>query len=199
MPPAPYAGRMRWDALFNDMEAQFAEGDTLSMEAEISERARAEAAGMGVADRLRGSVGTLVKVHLESGAVFEGTLTYAGADAFVLNDKRHQVMIPHGAVSRYAGLGRFSVGEPSIVRSRIGLSNALRALARDRSELTVALRGGDMRDSGVTGVIDRVGLDYIDLAGIRPGEARRALHVGQVSTIPFSALAAIRSPFAGEL
>lgn len=190
---------MRWDALFNDMEAQFAEGDTLSMEAEISERARAEAAGMGVADRLRGSVGTLVKVHLESGAVFEGTLTYAGADVFVLNDKRHQVMIPHCAVARYAGLGRFSVGEPSIVRSRIGLSNALRALARDRSELTVTLRGGDMRDSGVTGVIDRVGLDYIDLAGIRPGEARRALHVGQVSTIPFSALAAIRSPFAGEL
>lgn len=195
----PYAGRMRWDALFNDMEAQFAEGGKLSLEAEISERARADAAGVGVADRLRGSVGTLVRVHLASGAVFEGTLTFAGADAFVLSDKRHQVLIPHDAVSRYAGLGRYSVGEPSVVRSRIGLSNALRALARDRSELTVTLRSGDGRDAGVTGVIDRVGLDYIDLAGVRPGEARRAIQVGQVSTIPFSALAAVRSPFAGEL
>ncbi|HYH76979.1 MAG TPA: hypothetical protein VD841_05700 [Arthrobacter sp.] len=190
---------MRWDALFNDLEAQFEEGDKLSVEAEIAERSRVEAAGAGVADRLRGSVGTLVKVHVESGAIFEGTLTYAGADAFVLNDKRNQVLIPHSAVSRYAGLGRFSLGEPSVVRSRIGLSNALRALARDRSELTVILRDTNVLESGVTGVIDRVGLDYIDLADVRPGESRRALQVRQVSTIPFSALAAIRSPYVGEL
>jgi hypothetical protein len=68
----PYAGGMRWDSLFNDLEAQFAEGGNLSMEAEISERARAETAGVSVADRLRGSLGMLVKVHLESGAVFWG-------------------------------------------------------------------------------------------------------------------------------
>jgi hypothetical protein len=190
---------MRWDALFNDLEAQFDEGDKLSMEAEIAERSRAEVAGTGVADRLRGSIGTRVRVQVESGAVFEGTLTYAGADAFVLNDDCHQVLIPHSAVSSYAGLGRFSLGEPSVVRSRLGLSNTLRALARDRSELTVILRGRDALEYGATGVIDRVGLDYIDLAGVRPGEARRALQVRQVSTIPFSALAAIRSPFAGEL
>ncbi|WP_066292735.1 hypothetical protein [Arthrobacter sp. B6] len=190
---------MRWEALFNDMEAQFAEGDRLSMEGEISERARADAAGLGLADRLRGSLGTHVKVHLVSGAVFEGNLTYAGADAVVLNDKRHQVLIPHDAVSRYAGLGLFSVSETSAVRSRIGLSNALRALGRDRSEVAVTLRGGDAEDPGVTGVIDKVGRDYVDLAAVRPGQARRALHVGQVSTIPFSALAAIRSPFMGEL
>jgi hypothetical protein len=190
---------MRWDALFNDMEAQFVESDKLSMEAEISERARADAAGMGLADRLRGSVGTLVKVHLESGAILEGVLTYAGSDAMVLSDKRQQVLIPYSAVATYTGLGRFSVGEPSAVRTRIGLSHALRALARDRSELTVTLRGRDIRDSGVTGVIDRVGLDYIDVAEVRPGVARRALEVGQVSTIPFSALAAIRSRFASAL
>jgi hypothetical protein len=190
---------MRWDALFKDLEAQFAEGDKLSLEAEISERARADTAGVRVADRLRGSVGTLVRVHLVTGAVFEGTLTYAGADAFVLNDKRHQVLIPHSGVSRYVGFGRFSRSEPSAVRSRLGLSNALRALARDRSELTVTLRATDARDAGMTGVIDRVGLDYIDLAAVRPGEARRALQVSQVSTIPFSALAAISSLCAGEL
>ena len=190
---------MRWDALFNDMEAQFVESDKLSMEAEISERVRADAAGIGVADRIRGSVGTLVKVHLESGAILEGILSYAGADAVVLSDRRQQVLIPHSAVSTYTGLGRFSVGEPSAVRRRIGLSNALRALARDRSELTVTLRGRDIRDSGLTGVIDRVGLDHIDVAVVRPGEARRASDVGQVSTIPFSALAAIRSRFASEL
>ena len=191
---------MRWDALFTDMEAQFAEGGRLSMEAEISERARADVAGLSLADRLRGSLGTHVKVHLVSGVVFEGTLVYAGADAVVLNDNnRHQVLVPHIAVDTYAGLGRFSVSEPSAVRRSIGLANALRGLARDRSELTVMLRSGSAQDSGMTGVIDKVGRDYLDLAALRPGEARRAPHVGHVMTIPFSALAAVRSVFTGDL
>lgn len=190
---------MRWDALFSDMEAQFAEGGRLSMEAEISERARVDAAGLSLADRLRGSLGTHVKVHLVSGAVFEGTLVYAGVDAFVLNDRRHQVLVPHFAVESYTGLGRFSVSEPSAVRRSIGLSNALRGLARDRSELTVLLRSGSAQDSGMAGVIDKVGRDYLDLAALRPGEVRRAPHVGHVCTVPFSALAAIRSVFTQDL
>ena len=50
----------------------------------------------------------------------------------------------------------------------------------------------------MTGVIDKVGRDYLDLAALRPGEARRAPQVGHVRTVPFSALAAIRSVFTGD-
>ncbi|MCU1516748.1 MAG: hypothetical protein JWQ75_1469 [Pseudarthrobacter sp.] len=181
------------------MEAQFAEVNRLSMESEISDRARAEAAGLDLDGRLRGSLGQQVKVHLVSGASFEGTLTYAGADAFVLNDERHQLLIPHAAVARYAGLGRLSVVDPSAGRSRIGLAAALRGLARDRSELVVTLRFADAQDTGLAGVIDRVGRDFIDLAAIRPGEGRRASQVGEVSTIPFAALGAVRSKSTGEM
>jgi hypothetical protein len=45
----------------------------------------------------------------------------------------------------------------------------------------------------LAGVIDRVGKDYLDLAVLNPGEVRRSHQVSQVATIPFTALAAIRS------
>ena len=45
---------MRWNALFDDLEAQLAEAEVLGRESEVSERARAELASIGMADRLRG-------------------------------------------------------------------------------------------------------------------------------------------------
>lgn len=187
---------MRWDVLFTDLESQFAEGETLAVEAEISERTRAEMAFVILVDRLRGSVDSHVAVHLLCGGTFEGTLSHAGADALVLTEARHQVLIPYGAVARYSGVGRLSLAEPSQVRRRLGLSRALRGMARDRAELSVALRDGS---SGLTGVIDRVGSDYLDLALVSPGEVRRAAQVRDVATIPFGALGAIRSLNSGNL
>ncbi len=184
---------MRWDALFSDMESQFAEADRLSMEGEVTERARVEAASIDLVDRLRGSLGNHLAVHLLCGIAFEGALSHAGADALVLNEARHQVLIPYAAAARYVGLGRLSVGEPSQVRRSIGLSNALRGLARDRAELVVTLTAGSGQGRGLAGVIDRVGSDFFDLAAVSPGEVRRASTITGVSTVPFGALASIRS------
>ncbi len=190
---------MRWDALFNDLEAQIAEGDRLAIETEISERARSETALVALADRLRGSLSAQILVSLTCGRTFEGALSHAGAEALVLNEARHQVLIPYAAVARYTGLGRVSVSEPSLVRQRIGLSSALRGLARDRTELAVTLRRPPETGNGLTGVIDRVGSDFFDLAMVSPGEARRASQVRQVATIPFAALSAVRSWNVGEM
>jgi hypothetical protein len=190
---------MRWDALFGDMEAQFAEGTTLEIEAEISERARVEAASVVLADRLRGGLGGQLAVHLLGGRTFEGVLSHAGADALVLDEVRHQVLIPYGAVARYAGLGRISLGEPSQVRRRIGLAHALRGLARDRAGLAIILRYGAADGSGLTGVIDRVGADFLDLALVGPGETRRASQVREVATVPFESLGAVRSWYASDM
>lgn len=197
--PRPTLGPMRWDALFTDIEAQFAEGERLAFDAEISERARVETASLTLSDRLRGSLNSHVSVSLACGRVFEGTLSHAGAEALVLNELRHQVLIPYGAVARYAGLGRVSMVEASQVRRRIGLAHALRGLARDRSELAVTLCHAPEGDSGPVGVIDRVGSDFFDLALVSHGESRRASQVRQVATIPFVALGAIRSGSAAEL
>lgn len=202
MTPEPgwaYICEMRWDALFDDMEAQLSAGDRLQLESEITERSRTDMAGVELADRLRGSLGLQVVVHLTPGSVFEGTLGHVGGESLVLNDRQHQVLIPYAAVSRYEGLGRFSLSEPSSVRRKLGLASALRGLARDRASVSVYLTGGTSDAAGLNGVIDRVGHDYFDLAVTRPGEPRRAASVSQVASVPFSSLRALRSIRGAEL
>ncbi|WP_454698930.1 hypothetical protein [Arthrobacter humicola] len=190
---------MRWDALFEDMEAQLASVGRLELESEIAERSRADVAGVELADRLRGSLGLRVAVHLGSGAVFEGVLSHVGGESLVLNDPPHQVLVPFAAVSRYHGLGRLAMAEPSSVRRKLGLASALRGLARDRADLTVVLVGGAQGVAGLNGVIDRVGRDYFDLAMTRPGEVRRAANVSQIASVPFSSLGALRSVRGADL
>ena len=187
---------MRWDALFNDMESQLAEADRLALETEVNDRARAEMVGLPLEDRLRATIGCRIGVHLLCGDSIQGELLHAGADALVLDADRHQVLIPYWAAARYTGLGRHMRAENSRVRRSLGFAHSLRSLARDRSELVVTIGGG----AGMTrlaGVIDRVGSDYLDLAAVVPGEARRSGSVGQVSAIPFSVVAMVRSNNSG--
>ena len=100
---------MRWDALFADLEAQLAAGERLDLDTEIDERARVDAAAVELADRLRGSVGLRVGVHLGSGTVFEGALSHVGSQWLVLDEERHQVLIPYASDG---GIGR--VRRPSL-------------------------------------------------------------------------------------
>lgn len=193
LPLAPsYALRMRWDALFEDLEGQLAEPGRLALDAEISDRVRAEMVNIALADRLRGSLGCVVAAHLTCGEAVQGTLQHAGADALLLVAGGYQMLIPYAAVGRYVGIGRHSAAEESTVRRKIGLAHALRSLARDREELVVVLSAGEgaMR---LAGVIDRVGKDFLDLAAVAPGEARRSGRVTEFSTIPFAAVAMVRS------
>ncbi|WP_024367837.1 hypothetical protein [Arthrobacter sp. TB 26] len=184
---------MRWDALFDDLETQMAAGARLDLDADVAERTRAEAAAVELADRLRGSLGLLIVVQLASGSTVEGTLSHAGSQALVLDEPLHQVLVPYAAAVRYRGLSRVAVPEPSRVRQRLGLASALRGLARDRAALAVLLTGGSAGETVLRGVIDRVGRDHLDLAVTGDGEDRRTANVRQVATIPFGALAGIRS------
>lgn len=188
-----YADGMRWDALFHDLETQMAAGERLDLDAEISERTRTEEATVELADRLRGSLGRLIVVQLASGSTIEGTLSHAGSQALVLDEPRHQVLVPYASAVRYLGLSRLAVAEPSKVRQRLGLASALRGLSRDRAGLGLLLWGGPTGETTLFGVIDRVGRDYLDLAVTGDGEERRAANVRQLATIPFAALAGIRS------
>lgn len=170
-----------------------AAGERLELDAEISDRTRTEEAAVGLADRLRGSLGRLIVVQLASGSTFEGALSHAGGEALVLDEPRHQVLVPYASAARYLGLSRLAVAEPSRVRQRLGLASALRGLARDRAGLAVLMSGGLAGETTLFGVIDRVGRDYLDLAVTGDGEDRRATNVRQMATIPFTALAGVRS------
>lgn len=189
---------MRWEALFDDLENQYSEAERLDLEAEVAERTRVEMVGLELIARLRAVAGGGLSVHLICGDSFSGTLRHVGADALVLVSDRHQVLVPYAAVARYVGLSRVSMPEPSIVRRGLGLASALRGMARDRTELSVVL-GNPTGSARITGVLDRVGRDHVDIAVLTAGEVRRSHQVHQVATIPFSALAAIRSRRAEEL
>jgi hypothetical protein len=183
---------MRWNALFEDMEAQLAAGERLDFDAEVAERARADAAAVELADRLRGSLGLRIGIHLGSGTRLEGVLSHVGSQSLLLDEPRHQVLVPQSSAVRYSGLSRLAVTEQSPVRRRLGLASSLRALARDRASLTVLVAQGPA-ESMLHGVIDRVGRDFLDLAVTQAGEDRRAANVRETATIPFAALAGLRS------
>lgn len=187
-----YAVRMRWDALFDDLESQMTEQDRLVRDAEISERVRAELVGIGIADRLRGSLDCRLSVHLLCGETVHGVLCHAGADALVIDEGQHQALVPYASVARYTGLGRLAPGEASSVKRRLGLAHSLRGLARDRAELSLTV-GAGTESVRLTGVIDRVGADFLDLALVASGDVRRNAQVRQVSTVPFAAISLVRS------
>lgn len=184
---------MRWDSLFSDLEAQFSDTRALQAESEITERARIELAGIELADRLRGARGAEIKIVLVDGRVIRGRLSLVGSEWLVLAEGARQWLLPYSSVVSYQGLGRVAVKPESRIQQTLGIASALRALAKDRTEVVVHLKVSSGDGYKLQGVMDRVGRDSFDLAVLVHGEVRRAGNVAAVMTIPFSSLAALCS------
>ncbi|MCP2047400.1 UNVERIFIED_ORG: hypothetical protein J3D58_001472 [Paenarthrobacter nicotinovorans] len=190
---------MRWDSLFNDLEAQFLAERALEREAEITERARVELAAIQLADRLRAVGAARVKVVLSGGATLLGAITHVGSEWLVLTEGIRQWLIPFPSVLSYQGLGRLAQQATPRLQRPLGMATALRALARDRASVVVHL--GTFANGGLelSGVIDRVGRDHFDVAVVQDGEVRRAGQVASVVTVPFGSLVALSSISGPEL
>jgi hypothetical protein len=181
---------VRWDSLFADLEAQLdAAADSSGV---LDGLVRAEVARTELADRLRAHVGTPVGLRLLDGQWLRGAVVEAAPQWVLVTDGdgggERQVLVPLGALERVAGLSRAVAAPAGAVERRLGLGPALRALARDRVGVALLLAG-----STVTGTIDRVGADHLDLAVHPAGEARRPGLVSEVVAVPFRALLAVRS------
>ncbi|WP_405472266.1 hypothetical protein [Paenarthrobacter ilicis] len=190
---------MRWDSLFDDLQAQYSAELALLRESEVTERARIEFGGIELSDRLRGAVGGRVTILLSNGELVRGRMDSVGSDWFVVSDDSRQWLIPQRSVVSCQGLGRSVLKESSQVRRTLGIASVLRALARDRSALEVFLTAGSGDAHRLHGVMDRVGQDYIDFAVVPRGEARRSGNVSSVMTIPVAAIVAFRSTGGGSL
>ena len=182
---------MRWEALFADLESQLEAAGDLDHELEIRDRERREAALVRLVDRLAGSVGGQVNVQV-SGSVIKGELRAVGVDWLLLGTApSRESLVPLEAVLTVAGLSRLSrsPGSEGAVGAKLRLGYALRLLARDRAGVTVVLRDG----SQVTGTLDRVGSDFVEVAEHPAGEPRRVGAVFGLRAVPYAAISVVRS------
>jgi hypothetical protein len=183
---------MRWQALFDDLEAQLEAAEHAELQAEVADRTRRETALLRVVDRVRAAAGSQLALSVNGAGAVHGRLLDAGTDWLLLEEAgRGEALVPLAGVLGITGLtGRTAApGSEGQVGRRLDLRWALRGLARDRTGVAVVLQDG----STVTGTLDRVGADHVDLAEHPAGEPRRAAAVRQVRLIPVPALAVLRS------
>ncbi len=178
---------MRWDRLFEDLEAAGEAERRAAFEADVAERTRAEHAALTVADRLRAHRGREVGLRLTGGESVSGRIEHVGA-TWVALDAAGPVLVPLAAVAAVSGLARTGAADADRLDRRVPLTVVLRRIARDRSAVRLQLRGGAV----IEGTLDRVGADHVDVAEHPTGEPRRLTAVRGVVTVGLDAVLALR-------
>lgn len=174
---------MRWERLFEDLEAQLTEWELSDLRAEVADRTRLEESRVRLADRLRAARGGQVSAKVRGAGPVRGEVGAVGADwVLVAEESGGEAVVPLAALTHVAGLGSRveAPGKGSRVASRLRLGYVLRAISRDRAEVVVTLvDGGTLR-----GTIDRVGADHADIAERAGGSGRW--------TVAFAGIAVVR-------
>jgi hypothetical protein len=183
---------VRWEDLFADLERQWDGLADAGRQAEIAERTRAEFARVGLVERLRGSEGRRVRLLARGGHEVAGELSRVGADFVLVTAGRAECLLPLDAVAAVGGLGPESVPAEvaGAVRARLGLGSVLRRVAADRSAVTVVVL--DPPGRALSGRVQRVGADFLELAEPAPGEPPHPGGGGRVTLVPFAALVLLR-------
>ena len=190
---------MRWERLFDDLEAQLSSDVTRELVAEVADRTRRERALVGMHERFAAAADRAVVEIL-----LRGLVTGSGPD-WVLLDHRVEaalsvvaatgsgtarvdrpMLVPTHAIRSVTGLG--GAEQTGAVAKGFGLGSALRAGGRDRAVVDVV----DVDGGVVTGTIDSVGQDYLEVAEHSADLPRRTENVLAVRAIPFAGVAMVR-------
>ncbi len=148
---------MRWERLFADLEGEAAELDLRDRDAEIAERTRAELGAVRWLERVRGGTGHPVTLLLAGPARMTGEVRYVGPDWVLLGAGQDDLLVPAHAVVGVEGAGRAAPADAE--RVPLTWRAAWRSLSRDRAAVRVQRRDGEV----VTGVVDAVGADFVQL------------------------------------
>ena len=184
---------MRWQDLFADLESQAEALERAERDAEVADRSRAEQAMVALTARLAAACGMPLALRVTGVGEISGELETVGQDWLLLGQEDgHEVLVLTSAVSAVRDRrAQADVGR-SAVLARLGVVSPLRAVARDRATVRVALRDG----SQITGTPERVGADHLDLVVHEVGEAARSAGRERV-TVPFDAIAVVRTAASG--
>jgi hypothetical protein len=181
-------GRVRWERLFDDLEARFDAEQHAAVEADLADLIRAERSQVVLLDRLRAHLGEPLMCSFGSEvAMLSGDLAELGADWVLIDSGWTQTLVPVAALQYVSGLSAAVVPDRSIVARKLGLNSVLRGLARDRALLGIRLRAGEL----LTGTLDRVGADHMDVA-VHPHDVpRRNRSVSGVRTLLTQAVVSV--------
>jgi hypothetical protein len=182
---------MRWEQLFDDVEAQLEAAELAELAGEVADRTRRELARLRLVDRLRLSVGADLQLTVAGAGSIHGRLHRVGAGWLLIQPAAGPpALVLPDAVVAVGGLSGAAAepGSEGPVLSGLDVGSALRAIARDRARVCVILRDGTRLD----GTLDRVGADWADLAIHPAGEARRAAAVRTVRTLTVEGIAVVR-------
>ena len=148
--------RDRWAALFADLSAEFEGEEARERDDEVRDRTRAEHSRIAIADRLAAHDRADVVVRTPAGPV-RGPLTGAAPDWLLVGE----TLVPRTAILTIGGLTAAAREPDAAPRGRLPIGYALRVIARERAPVVVTLVDG----STLTGPIDRVGRDHVDVGG----------------------------------
>lgn len=179
----PYGDRVRWESLFADMESQLVAARAQELRDEVAELTRAERAQVALADRLRAVRGAHLRLVLRDGQAVDGAAVEVAPQWVLLApDAFRRALVPTSAVGGVVGLPPSAAPPAGTVERGLSLGHALRALARDRTVVRV-----DAHGVAVTGRVERVGADHLDVV---PRDAGAAAGTW---TLAFGALLVVRS------
>jgi len=177
---------VRWDELFGDLAAQWDAEERRELDAEVADRTRRERAVLGLYDRLAAAGEVPVILLLANGARLSGQVVDVGDGWVLVGQPGGSALVPFPAVVAVTGLANRVGGSAS--GRRFGLGYALRGLSRDRAVVALS----DLSGTVVTGTIDAVGADHLELSEHPADLPRRSENVTGRRLVPFSAVVLLR-------
>jgi hypothetical protein len=197
-------GGMRWERLFAELEARFDELADEEVQAESADRERVAAGSITALERLTGALDQPVRARLVGGARVDGTLRSVGPDWLLLAEGvNRDCLVPWRSVTVMEGLTAATGPALSGLDLRLDLRRALRGLARDRAPVQLAVLGwagdtGSIASAAgaageLTGTVDRVGADFLEIALHAAWEPRRATAVRSVGLVPLGSILLVRA------
>ncbi|WP_345751159.1 hypothetical protein [Microbacterium rhizophilus] len=195
---------MRWERFFDDLEDQLAaeweaERAALESEAERLRLARVDlrARLIGLAHDAEGPV----TLELADGLAVEVRIAAVGADWIAAPESEGAQRLLLAPIPAIRGI---QAAHGDLLRSarpaentdrlaeRVTFALALRDLARRRVGVAVGVAAADGSGRVLTGTVDRVGADHLDLALHDAGAPRRSADVRAYRMLPLAAVAWVR-------
>lgn len=180
-----YRRAVGWEELFADLEAQWDAQLRLELDAEVADRTRRERALVDLVSRLAASLGSPLTVRLVAGPPVSGVVADVGDGWLAVTSGRRSVLLVLDAVVGLEGLARGA--DPATTARRFGVGYALRGISRDRAVVTVLDRAGGT----LTGTVDRVGADHLEVSMHHADEPRRPANLRGRRTVPLTGLVSV--------